>query len=360
MESRGCIYTYGLGKNGELGNNLRDSREILPFKIEGIPSCCSACAGGSFSLILTKAGEIYTCGKSKHGRNGSVDSSRFVKIKDLPKITQISAGYWHSLAVDDRNIIWSTGYNSYGQLGLGHSNNQSQFVPTGVEAIRISAGGHYSLAIAPSGQLLSCGTDKTSGHDQSYSVFTQVPGLSSVEFIDAGQVHSACISNGKLYTWGNNTWGQLGTGNLKSVKTPQQVLSLADVQIISVSCTKGEKYASTGCIDTNHRVFMWGCGYKGKLGLDRQWTHEDPADRLNPETIAGFQSNTIELGGIHSSSIDNGNLFTWGCGSDGRIGHPEVQGHRYLYKEPLPRMIENIPKVIKISSSYYHNIILTD
>ena len=105
MESRGCIYTYGLGKNVELGNNLRDSREILPFKIEGIPSCCSACAGGSFSLILTKAGEIYTCGKSKHGRNGSVDSSRFVKIKDLPKITQISAVYWHSLAVDDRNII---------------------------------------------------------------------------------------------------------------------------------------------------------------------------------------------------------------------------------------------------------------
>ena len=55
---------------------------------------------------------------------------------------------------------------------------------------------------------------------------------------------------------------------------------------------------------------MWGCGYKGKLGLDQHWSHEDPADRLIPEVITNFSSNSLELGGIHSSSIYNGTVYT--------------------------------------------------
>lgn len=355
------VYTYGLGKNGELGNRLRDTREIIPYQIEGIPSCKSVSAGGSFTLILSDLGEIWSCGKSKYGRAGSPsDSNIFVKVRTACKILQISAGYWHSLALDESGQIWSTGYNSYGQLGLGTSVNQSSFAPTNTFAIYINAGGHYSLAISQSFELLSCGTERNSGHSKPVLTFTPVADMAGLEYIDAGQIHCACIANGKVYTWGNNTWGQLGHSKGKHVKKPTQVPGLADIIPIAVSCSKGEKYASTGCVSNNFKVFMWGCGYKGKLGLDAHWSHEDPADRQNPEEIQGFLSEKIELGGIHSSSIGDGNLFTWGCGSDGRIGHPEVQGHRYLYKEPTPRPIQGIPKVLQISSSYYHNVILTE
>lgn len=354
------IFTYGLGKNGELGNRKNNDREIIPFKIEGIPECMDASAGGSFSLILSRSGSIWTTGKNKHGRNGNTDSSIFVKISNLPKIKKVSAGYWHSMCLDEQDFIWSTGYNSYGQLGLGHNTNQPVFTRTNTLAVEISAGGYFSLAISTEGLLLSCGTEKNSGHSQVLPTFTPVENISSVSYINAGQMHSGCIANGKLYTWGNNAWGQLGHSNLKSVKTPKQVKNLPDVGIIAVSCSKGEKYGSTGCIDSNGKLYMWGSGYKGKLGLDHHWTHEDPADRCNPEMVLGFDPEVIELGGIHSSAIKNGVVFTWGCGSDGRIGHPEVQGHRYLYKEPLPRPIDNLPKIIKISSSYYHNIILSE
>ena len=360
MKTKGSVYTYGLGKSGELGNRIRSDREIIPFKVENIPRCKSVSAGCSFSLILSESGDIWASGKSKNGRSGSKDSVAFTKILNLPKIVNISAGYWHSLALDDQNQIWSTGYNSYGQLGLGTSENQLSFAPTRTQAIKISAGGHYSLAISPDGQLLSCGTDRNSGIGRPALVFSPVAGLSSVQFIDAGQIHAGCIADGKLYTWGNNTWGQLGHSQLKHTKKPKIVPQLQDIMIIAVSCSKGEKYASTGCIDADHRVFMWGCGYKGKLGLDAHWSHEDPADRLDPEVIPGFMSDSIELGGIHTSSVSQGVLFTWGCGSDGRIGHPEVQGHRYLYKEPQPRPIQGISGVVQISSSYYHNIFLAD
>ncbi len=39
-------------------------------------------------------------------------------------------------------------------------------------------------------------------------------------------------------------------------------------------------------------------------------------------------------GGIHNSALTlDGRVFTWGCGSDGRLGHLEYEGHTFLYKE---------------------------
>ena len=33
--------------------------------------------------------------------------------------------------------------------------------------------------------------------------------------------------------------------------------------------------------------------------------------------------------------------MTFGCGSDGRLGHKEIKNHKYLYKEPYPKEIED-------------------
>lgn len=65
--------------------------------------------------------------------------------------------------------------------------------------------------------------------------------------------------------------------------------------------------------------------------------------------------------GIHSLAItEQGELYTWGCGSDGRLGHPEYEGSTYLYKESFPKLVtyfseKGIP-VTDISASYYHNM----
>lgn len=50
--------------------------------------------------------------------------------------------------------------------------------------------------------------------------------------------------------------------------------------------------------------------------------------------------------GIHSAILSNlGKLYTFGCGSDGRLGHPEYEGHIYLYKESIPKLVESLQGV---------------
>jgi regulator of chromosome condensation len=55
-------------------------------------------------------------------------------------------------------------------------------------------------------------------------------------------------------------------------------------------------------------------------------------------------------------SVD-GTLFTFGCGSDGRLGHPEYLGSVYLYKESHPKEVEYFAKkglkVDDVTASYY-------
>jgi alpha-tubulin suppressor-like RCC1 family protein len=90
---------------------------------------------------------------------------------------------------------------------------------------------------------------------------------------------------GRLYTWGIGTFYQLGHGNNSDQPKPMLVEALRTVQIVQSSCTRGEKYGHTGAVDVDGRVYTWGCGYKGKLGHYKEWTHEDPADEPLPKLI---------------------------------------------------------------------------
>ncbi len=68
--------------------------------------------------------------------------------------------------------------------------------------------------------------------------------------------------------------------------------------------------------------------FSGKLGLGDQESRYTPF-QIPPEHFHNETITHISCGGIHSSAVSAaGHVFTWGCGSDGRLGHPEAAGHR--------------------------------
>lgn len=163
---------------------------------------------------------------------------------------------------------------------------------------------------------------------------------------------------GEVYTWGNGEFFQLGHGNKQSLKVPTKVRGLEN--IVSLSCSRGEKNCHTIALSrtSGGEVYTWGSGYKGKLGHDKTWTHKDAADEPRPRKIEGLSGVAYVIsGGIHSALLTrDGKAMTFGCGSDGRLGHPEEAKYVYLYREPAPRLIqgpfEGNP-VMSLTSSYY-------
>ena len=112
---------------------------------------------------------------------------------------------------------------------------------------------------------------------------------------------------------------------------------------------------------------MWGDPYKGQLGHyenNQTWTHEEKNLYGSPILIK-FENEVQKVvnGGIHSTLLTtDGQIYTFGCGSDGRLGHPEYEGHTYLYKESKPKLIEFFKgqKVLDVQSSYYHMMALVE
>lgn len=95
-----------------------------------------------------------------------------------------------------------------------------------------------------------------------------------VKAIAAGFTHSLAVTEkGQVYSWGTGAFHQLGHGNKQDEKQPRLIKKLADVKIVQVSCTRGEKNCHSMAVSEAGEVYTWGAGYKGKLGHEGTWSH---------------------------------------------------------------------------------------
>jgi alpha-tubulin suppressor-like RCC1 family protein len=154
------------------------------------------------------------------------------------------SGYYHTVAAQSNGTLWAWGNNTYGQLGNNSTTNFSSPVQVGTSLIGWSnissiVGGYYHTAV-----LLSNGTLWTWGYNlygqlgtnntTNRSVPTQVGGLTSWTKIASGNYHIvAGQNNGTLWAWGLNSYGQLGTSNQTNYSSPVQVGTLNNWNLVA-------------------------------------------------------------------------------------------------------------------------------
>ncbi|KRE30874.1 RCC1 domain-containing protein [Paenibacillus sp. Soil522] len=112
----------------------------------------------------------------------------------------------------------------------------------------------------------------------------QLQGLDSVVAISADNVHSlALYSNGTVWAWGNNYYGQLGDGSTTTRYTPVQVQGLDSVSVIAAGAAPYNL-----ALKSDGTVWAWGNNSAGQLG-DGTTT-----DRYAPVKVQGFGEATPE------------------------------------------------------------------
>src|SRR6185503_18349842 len=158
-----------------------------------------------------------------------------------PSIPQFAAqsASRSSYFIDAAGSLYAWGENTHGQLGIGNTINQPVPIkvpfPDGVTAWKSAAGGEsHAMAIASNDQLYVWGDNS---HGQlGISSLNPPPGIDHPELmllpngsvgwkaIAAGGLHSLAVdSNDRLYAWGDNHYGQLGTGSTLGTNSPVQV-----------------------------------------------------------------------------------------------------------------------------------------
>ncbi|XP_023218340.1 E3 ubiquitin-protein ligase HERC2-like isoform X1 [Centruroides sculpturatus] len=137
-------------------------------------------------------------------------------------------------------------------------------------------------------------------------------------YISGGSKSLFIVSqDGKLYACGEGTNGRLGLGHCSNVAIPRQVTSLGQYVVRKIAVHSGGRHALVLTVDG--KVFSWGEGDDGKLGHGNRVNYDRP--RLI-EALKSKRIRNIACGSSHSAAVSsNGELYTWGLGEYGRLGH---------------------------------------
>lgn len=189
------------------------------------------------------------------------------------------------------------------------------------------------------------------GSGESHSVPRLIKDLNKVLAVACGEAHSIAITEvGEVFTWGCNRYGQLGLGDNNHRSVPTCVDSLKGIKISQAAC--GTQH--TLLLTKNGEVYSFGCGSFGRLG------HGDHNHQSLPRIVVAMRGKVvtqISAGGWFSLALsDKGQVFSWGCNRYGQLG---------LGKIPVqlsPRHITSLygKSVIKISCGKHHTLVYTD
>ncbi|MQY10016.1 hypothetical protein SRB5_01200 [Streptomyces sp. RB5] len=223
-------------------------------------------------------------------------------------VTHIDAGAWHAMALtsDGGALVW--GMNWYGQLGDDTGYDQRTPVrvvlPQGVTLTDIDGGEMHSLALTSDGRILAWGRNENgevgdgSNEPVHYvPVWVTLPGNATAAAISSGYQHSLVLtSDHHLLAWGNNRYGQLGDGTTINRHTPIEVPLPEGAVPTHISA--GFYYNLVPLSDG--RVLSWGDNRYGQLGNGTTTDRHTPGEVAVP---AGFTLTHVTAGGGHSLAL---------------------------------------------------------
>jgi YD repeat-containing protein len=265
--------------------------------------------------------ELWALGASWQGQLGiGINSTSISTIQQVGSETDWTAtagGNAHNVGVRNGRL-WICGSNTYGQLGQGDSGAgtyHSSPVQVGVLDTwdHVAAGEQSTFAIKTDGTLWSWGRnefgDAGLGNQTSYSTPQQVGGLDDWSKISGHYEHALALkTDGTIWAWGRNFWGACGQNDIIDYSLPVQVGT--DDTWADVSA--GASFSSA--LKADGTIWTWGYNANGRLG-DTTTTH-----RSLPVQV-GTDFSSISIGGDNGVAIKtNGDLYVWGNNDYGALG----------------------------------------
>ena len=264
----------------------------------------------------------------------------------------ISAGQYHTIAIKTDGSLWAWGHNSNGQLGdgtntvfMGANNDKNSPVQIGSATNweSISLGQYYSIGIKTDGTLWAWGNNSYGqlGDGSNADRFSPVQIGTATNWvkISTGLSFTTAIkADGTLWAWGLNNFGQLGDGTTTFRNSPVQIGSATNWASISSG------YYHTIATKTDGSLWTWGYNVVGQLG-DGTTTQRDSPVQVGSETNWA----NISGGGAHSIAIKaDGTLWAWGKNTYGQLG----DGTTIQRNSP----VQIGTHCASIGAGYYHSI----
>ena len=300
--------------------------------------------GYKFSVALKQDGTVWSWGQNNDGELGLGNTTEYDEPQQITeiteKITDVKTGYYHSIALTEKGEVYTWGYNGYGQLGNGTSENSTTPVKvTGLKNVaKIDAYKYMTIVSTQNGEVYVWGRGygKTpvklnfsrkiidvagnivlAENRKAYNLTETASYGKDLMKISAGESHYLGLtSDGEVYAWGGNGYGQLGDGTNTSTYTePAKVVTPDGKSKISniVDISAGNMYSII--TDKDGKVYTFG-NYGDYRTANTVHSNKpvEIQDLYKTELVAASE-------GGHTAIVDwDGNVYTVGLNDYGQLG----------------------------------------
>uniref|UniRef100_A0A5B7B6B8 Uncharacterized protein n=1 Tax=Davidia involucrata TaxID=16924 RepID=A0A5B7B6B8_DAVIN len=375
IESLGDVYVWGeiwcdgVSTDGS-GSPFPTKNDVLipkPLESNVVLDVHQIACGVRHVALVTRQGEVFTWGEESGGRLGhgiekDFSRPRLVEFLAVTNVDFVACGEYHTCAVSTSGDFYTWGDGTHNAGLLGHGTDVSHWIPKrvsgpieGLQVLSVACGTWHSALATSNGKLFTFGdgTFGVLGHGnrESVSYPREVQLLSGLKTIKVacGVWHTAAIVevmnqsganvlSRKLFTWGDGDKNRLGHGNKEIYLLPTCVSALIDYNFHQLACG----HSITVVLTTSGHVFTMGSTVYGQLGNPQS---DGKLPCLVQDKLVGEFVEEISCGACHIAVLTSrSEVFTWGRGANGRLGHGDTEDRKTptLVEALKDRHVKNI------------------
>ena len=322
------LWSWGNNNSGQLGDNTTTNRSTPVTTFAGGTNWKQVSGGTLYSAAIKTDGTLWNWGSNSYGESGNnlVDlSNKLTPITTFAGGTnwkQVSCCQYFTAAIKTDGTLWTWGYNFYGQLGDNTGTNRSTPVTTfsgGTNWKQVYCGQQHTAAIKTDGTIWTWGSNSNGQLGDNTVIARSTPvttfaGGTNWKQVACGYNHTAAIkTDGTLWTWGRNAYGQIGDNTTINRSTPVTTFA-GGTNWKQVSC-RGQ---NTAAIKTDGTLWTWGTNVSGQLGNFISFINS-----ITPVTTfaGGTNWKQVSCGQQHTAAIKtDGTLWTWGSNYNRQLG----------------------------------------
>ncbi len=318
LKADGSLWTWGSNNYSQLGDGTID-RNLVPKQIGTGYTAISA--GRDHTVALKSDGSLWGWGSNGYGQLGDGTTTDSLAPKQIGTgYSAISSGWSYTIALKSDGSLWAWGRNNWGQLGDGTT--AGSLVPKQIDTASytaISAGADHTIALQSDGSLWAWGNNSYGELGDGTTADSLLPkriGTASYSVISAGPSYSIAIKpDGSLWVWGSNYSGRLGDGNTFNGFQPYLTNVLAPKQIGTGYAAIAAGETHTLALKSDGSLWAWGGNGYGQLG------YATTTRSLVPKQIGTDSYSAIATGGYHTVALKpDGSLWAWGNNYYGQLG----------------------------------------
>jgi alpha-tubulin suppressor-like RCC1 family protein len=259
IKTDGTLWVWGYNNQGHLGINNTTNRSTPVTTFAGGTNWKQVACGQNHIAAIKTDGTLWTWGANFDGNigiNADNTNTRCTPVTTFAGGTnwkQVACGNRHTTAIKTDGTLWLWGQNTNGQLGINNTTQRLTPVTTfvgGTNWKQVACGYQHTAAIKTDGTLWTWGLNNIGQIGDNTIINRSTPvttfaGGTNWKQVANGNLHTAAIkTDGTLWNWGLNSYGELGVNNTTNRSTPVTTFA-GGTNWKQVACGRGHIAAVT-------------------------------------------------------------------------------------------------------------------